>query len=101
MRIAGVLEVIRNAATVDADIATLWSLIQSDFYENQKVIVKALHKKKALQPGLDVTRATDILWTLNHPDVWMLLVGNRAWTPDQFERWFGDTACAQLLRNPR
>jgi hypothetical protein len=29
--------------------------------------------------------------------VWQLLVGERGWTPDQYERWFGDTACAQLL----
>ena len=43
-------------------------------------------------------RATDILWTLNHPDVWQLLVGERGWTPEQYEEWFGDTVCAQLLR---
>ena len=35
-------------------------------------------------------------WT-PHPDVWLLLVGRRDWTPEQFERWFADTACAQLL----
>ena len=42
--------------------------------------------------------ASDILWTLNHPDVWLLLVGERGWTPERWERWFADTACAQLLR---
>ena len=47
-----------------------------------------------------MTRATDILWTLNHPDLWLLLVGERGWTPEQFEQWFADTACAQLLRHP-
>jgi hypothetical protein len=31
------------------------------------------------------------------PDVWLLLVGERGWTPGQWERWFADTACAQLL----
>jgi hypothetical protein len=44
-----------------------------------------------------VARATDVLWTLNHPDVWQLLVGERGWTPEQWERWFADTARAQLL----
>jgi hypothetical protein len=29
--------------------------------------------------------------------VWALLVGARGWTPEQYERWFGDTSCAQLL----
>ena len=100
-RIAGVLETIRNAAPIDVDIDALWNLIQSDFYDNQRSIVQVLHRKKALRPGLGVTRATDILWTLNHPDMWQLLVGKRAWTPEQYEQWFGDTACSQLLETTR
>ena len=97
-RIAGILETIRNAAPIDTDIDALWNLIQTDFYDNQRTIVQTLHRKKALWPGLDVTRATDILWTLNHPDMWQLLVGRRAWTPEQYEKWFADTACSQLLK---
>jgi hypothetical protein len=40
---------------------------------------------------------SDILWTLNHSDLWQLLVVHRGWTPEEFERWFGDTVCSQLL----
>jgi AcrR family transcriptional regulator len=98
-RAAAVLGVIRSAAPVDADIAALWGRIQAEFYDNQRAIVESLQAKKALRRGLDVARATDILWTLNHPDVWLLLVGDRGWTPEQYERWFGDTICAQLLRD--
>src|SRR6476469_7811585 len=100
-RIAGVLEVIRQAALVDADSEALWERIQADFYENQGAIVSSLAAKGALAPGLDATRASDILWTLNHPDVWQLLVGRRGWTADQFEQWFADTTCAQLLAPER
>jgi AcrR family transcriptional regulator len=99
VRIAFMLEVIRDAAPVDPDSAALWSLIQSDFYDNQRSIVEVLHQKNALRPDLDVTRATDILWTLNHPDLWLLLVNRRGWVPQQYEQWFGDTACAQLLND--
>jgi AcrR family transcriptional regulator len=97
-RIGALLQVIRSAAPLDGDIAVLWDDIQADFYDNQRVIVQQLHHIQALRPDLDVTRATDILWTFNHPDVWQLLVGMRGWTPEQYEQWFGDTACAQLLR---
>jgi AcrR family transcriptional regulator len=96
-RIAGVLKVIRNAAPVDRDIEALWQRIQTDFHANQRVIVERLAERKALRRGLGVDRATDILWTLNHPDVWQLLVAERGWAPEQYERWFGDTACSQLL----
>jgi AcrR family transcriptional regulator len=96
-RIGGLLRVIRDAAPLDPDAHDLWTLIQSDFYANQRAIVETLRARKALRRGLDVTRATDILWTLNHPDVWHLLVDDRGWTPEQWERWFADTSRAQLL----
>ena len=97
-RIGGVLKILRSAAPVDPDAEALWRLIQSDFHDNQRVIVESLDSRQALRPGLDVARATDILWTLNHPDVWLLLVGERGWPPEQWERWLADTTCAQLLR---
>jgi AcrR family transcriptional regulator len=97
-RIGRLLSVIRDAAPVDADANALWALIESDFYANQRVIVETLAKRKALRRGLDVARATDILWTLNHPDVWHLLVDERGWTPEQWQQWFAETACSQLLK---
>jgi AcrR family transcriptional regulator len=96
-RAGALIGVIRSAAPVDADIQALWSRIQSDFYDVQRPIVEALQQKNALAPGLDVSRGADILWTLNHPDLWHLLVGERSWTPEQWEHWFADTTCAQLL----
>jgi len=53
--------------------------------------------REALKRGLGVERAADILWTINHPDVWHLLVGQRGWSPKQYEQWSADTACSQLL----
>jgi AcrR family transcriptional regulator len=97
-RIAGMLKVVRDAAPVDRDIEALWQRIQTEFHANQRVIVERLAERKALRRGLDVDRATDVLWTLNHPDVWQLLVAERGWTPEQYEQWFGDAACLQLLR---
>ena len=96
-RISAILEVIRTAAAVDPDVATLWQRIQSDYHANQRAIVKRLHERAELKPELDVRKATDILWTINHPNTWQLLVVERGWTPDQYERWSGDLACAQLL----
>jgi hypothetical protein len=91
-RAAALMGVIRSP-----DIEALWSAIQSDFYDNQRAIVRTLHERGALRRDLDVARASDILWTLNHPDLWHLLVGERGWTPEQWERWFRDTAIEQLL----
>jgi AcrR family transcriptional regulator len=96
-QIAGVLEVIRQAALLDPDTEALWARIQSDFYENQRAIVRALDARGALRPGLDVAAAADILWTLNHPDVWQLLVTQRGWTAERWEQWMAETSSGQLL----
>ena len=97
LRIAGILEVIRTAAPIDPDIGELWSRIQTEFHANQRVVVESVRDKGALAPGLDVAEAADILWTLNHPSLWQLLVEERGWTPERYEQWCADTACAQLL----
>jgi AcrR family transcriptional regulator len=96
-RAGALMGVIRSAASTDADIALLWARIQADFHDNQRAIVEALHARKALRPGLGVARAADVLWTLNHPDLWLLLVGERGWAPAQWERWFTDVVRSQLL----
>ena len=96
-RIGWMFEVIRAAAPVDPDIEALWKRIETEFHANQRVVVASIGAKDALRPGLDVDRATDILWTLNHPVVWQLLVIQRGWTPDEYERWFADAAVEQLL----
>jgi AcrR family transcriptional regulator len=97
LRIAGVLEVIRSAAPNDPDIGALWARIQAEFHANQRVLVESVSEKRALAAGLDVDRATDVLWTINHPNLWQLLVEERGWTPEQYEQWCADLACAQLL----
>jgi AcrR family transcriptional regulator len=96
-RAGPLLGVIRSAAAVDVDAAALWDRIGSEFLANQRVIVESLAAKGALRPELDVDRATDVLWMLNHPDVWLLLIG-RGWTPEEFERWFAGASCSELLR---
>lgn len=97
-RIGGMLEVIREAATADADAAALWQRIQAEYHANQHAIVESLYQKDALRPELDLARAADILWTINHPNQWQLLVGIRGWSPDEYEQWCADLACAQLLK---
>ena len=97
-RISAVLDIIRGASPVEPEIAELWNRIQTEYRANQRAVAQSVAEKKALQRGLTVDRAADILWTLNNPDVWHLLVGRRGWTPKQFEKWAADTACVQLLK---
>lgn len=101
LRLGGVIEVIHTAAPTDPEIDALWERIQSEYHANQRAIVASVAEKGALDPNLDVARATDIVWTINHPNVWQLLVGRLGWNPEQYEQWCADTVCGQLLRRRR
>jgi AcrR family transcriptional regulator len=99
-RIGDMFKVIRGAAEIDPDCGALWQLIQRDFHANQRVVVESIHRDGGLRSGLTVARGADILWTLNHPDVWVLLTGERKWSPNAYETWLAQTSCAQLLGTP-
>ena len=96
-RAGALMEILCSAAPADAELDALWKRIQAEFYDNQRSIVEILHQKNALRPGLDVAHGTDILWTLNHPSVYWLLIGERGWTPEQYEEWLGEALCSELL----
>lgn len=96
-RAGAIMEVIRTAAPSDPDIGELWTRIQTEFHDNQRAIVQSVADKGALTPGLDLATATDILWTLNHPSLYPLLVHERGWTPERYEQWLADLQCSELL----
>jgi AcrR family transcriptional regulator len=95
LRIAALADVIRSAAPADPDIAALWERINREYHANQEAVVRSLAEQGALH--MDTARAADILWTLNHPNTWQLLVRERGWTPEEYERWSADAACSELL----
>jgi AcrR family transcriptional regulator len=98
-RAGAILEVIRDAASSDPEVASLWARIQTEFYDNQRAIVQSIADKHALAPDLDVSGATDILWALNHPTLYSLLGRERAWSAERYERWLADLFCSQLLES--
>jgi AcrR family transcriptional regulator len=97
-RTAHVTEIVRQAAPADEQIAELWERFQREFYElGVRGIVKTLERDGAL--AVDLTTAADIGWTLTHPDLYQLLVHQRGWSPEAYERWIAETLCAQLIKD--
>jgi AcrR family transcriptional regulator len=96
-RASAIMEVIHAAASGDPELGGLWKRIQTEFHANQRSVVESLHAKGALRPGLDVDAGADILWTLNHPNVYRLLTNDRGWSPERYERWLAEILCSELL----
>ena len=91
------LEVIRTAAATDPEIATLWADIEAKLLRVQRAVIDQLAALDALRPSLEAGEGADILWTLNHPSVWHLLVRERRWSPARYEQWLHESFCVQLL----
>jgi hypothetical protein len=54
----------------------------------------------ALAPGLPVEWARDLIWLHSAPDAYRLLVRERGWSLDEYERWFATSLAAALLPDP-
>ncbi len=97
-RTAHVTEIVRQAAPADQQIAALWERFQREFYElGVRGILETLEHDGVL--ATDLTTATDVGWTLTHPDVYQLLVRQRGWSADAYERWLAETLPSQLIKD--
>ncbi len=57
-------------------------------------------ERDGLQPlrtGLTPERATDTYAALANPHTYAFFIGERGWTPDQFEEWLADSLPRLLL----
>ena len=75
-RLAPLVQVLQQAAAGDAELAATG----------------------ALRPELSVEEVADVLWSMNSPELYLLLVGRRGWDPDRYQRWLADAWQRLLLR---
>jgi len=96
-RTGRLLIVIRDAADTHPEVRALWDEIEAKLYQASTAVVDQLASAGALRADLDPTEAADLLWTINHPSVWQLLVSRRGWSDDTYQHWLARTFRAQLL----
>ena len=98
-READILNLLWQAGGGDSDLAAAWRQGHQQRLSRLGEILNVLAQKKALKTEISIERAIDTLWLLGSPEVYRLLVGERGWTPQQYEDWLADTAIALLLRD--
>lgn len=96
-RIAPLYEAVRAAAHADAEAAELWQRLTDERRYGAGRVVRALGKLGPLRPGLKTGTATDLLWLLNDPALYHLLVVERRWPTRRYRTWLTDTMQTQLL----
>jgi AcrR family transcriptional regulator len=96
-RIGGLYQVLAGAAGSDPEIAELYRKQQQARYEDQRRLARSLARKGALKEGLREATATDIMWAIANPNTHHALIGERGWTPGQYEQWLAHMLTSALL----
>jgi AcrR family transcriptional regulator len=96
-RTAPIYRILVGAASSDPDAAAILDELTRQRQEGQGRVAAALARSKALRPGLSASDAGDIVHALASPELHHLLVVDRGWPPDRYERWLADTLVSQLL----
>lgn len=88
--------VLVDAARSDAAAADLLDEMQKQRSRGQGQIANALDRANALQEGLPKRDAADLIHALMSPEVYRLLVVDKRWSSEKYERWLAATLVQQL-----
>jgi hypothetical protein len=89
--------VLQGAAAADPEIGALWKRYKARRFEGQRVLLGILLQDRNLRAELSGSAAADILFTIGSPETYGMLVRDRGWSGDQFERWYADSLARLLL----
>ena len=96
-RIAPIYRILVSAAGSDPDAAALLDQLTRQRQEGQRLIARSLARAGALRPELRQRDAADIIHALMSPEVYRLLVLDRRWKSERYERWLTRILIDQLL----
>jgi AcrR family transcriptional regulator len=96
-RLAPLFRVLQEAAPLDARLGELWNGIAERRARNMRLLAKDLEETGRLRRDLSIDTVADVLWTMNSPEYYLLLVEGRGWEPAKFEKWLKDSWCRLLL----
>jgi AcrR family transcriptional regulator len=99
-RMAPLHLVLREAATHSPELAAVRDEIASRRARNMRLLAEDLRATGDLRPGLAVDEIADVVWTMNSAEFYHLLVAERGWSPDTFQRWLADTWCRLFVAEP-
>ncbi len=96
-RVGPVHRILADAARSDEDAASLLAEIARQRHEGQRRIARSLARSGALRPGLRESDAADIVHALASPEVYGLLVFDRGWSGQRYDKWLRSILIDQLL----
>ena len=96
-RVLPLLPTLAEAAAADPGVRAQWrNNAVTNRYTETKIFVTRLATLVELPEGLDIERASDLLWTYVSFQTAEALIIERGWTPDEYETWTAHSICRIL-----
>ncbi|HXI67544.1 MAG TPA: hypothetical protein VNH41_06375, partial [Steroidobacteraceae bacterium] len=96
-RLAPLFQVLQAAASLDSDLNALWQEISRRRAANMRLLSKNLAATGRVRADLSASTVADILWSMNSPEFYLLLVDQRGWSAETFGLWLADAWIRLLL----
>jgi AcrR family transcriptional regulator len=98
-RIAPLLLTLRQAAETAPELTALWAEVAQRRAKNMRLFAADLATTGELRRDLELDEVADIVWSMNAAEYWLLLVHERGWSAQRFERWLVDAWSRLLLES--
>ena len=94
---APISEIILVAAKTERDIDKLMQQLIKQRWQHMTVAVQQIVSNGPFREKMDDEYATDIVWTLSSPEVFLLLTRDRGWPKEKYAQWLADALARALL----
>lgn len=89
-RLAPIWQVVLEAAPSDLELRSLVAELKHRHVGSMRSVIEDLVAVGALRPEISSEVAADVLWAMNSPEFYSLLVAGRGWSGERFETWVAD-----------
>ncbi|MEJ7722259.1 MAG: TetR/AcrR family transcriptional regulator [Ilumatobacteraceae bacterium] len=96
-RIAPLYRILVSAARTDPDAAALLEGLTQQRQQGQRVIARSLARAGALRAKVRERDAADVIHAVLSPELYRLLVVDRGWAVERYQRWLSELLVDQLL----
>jgi AcrR family transcriptional regulator len=96
-RLAPLFVALRAAASTNPELAQLGREISERRARNMRDLADDLARTGELRADVGREEIADVIWAMNSSEYYALLVLERGWTPERFQRWLLDAWTRLLL----
>ena len=96
-QVAVISKILVEAARTEVEIDKILQKLNKRRLEHMTLAVRQIAAHGPFRENVDESSATDTIWTLTSPDVFLLLTRERGWSKEQYAHWLGNILIRTLL----